>query len=364
MSKARTVVLRTLLGAGIFIGAILLFIVGSIVFFRTGRAADFKDQAARMTALSTRGNARPSISLAADLSLPDDLPLNHVRMIATHNSYRKHADPLRMFFVGRAQPGEPARLDYAHPALTAQLDAGVRSFELDVRLRGDVFETTHVPLVDDRSTVPDLRLGLRELVLWSERNPGHVPLVLLFELKNDYTFLDPGLRMIDGKGLDRLDALLRDALGSRLLTPDDVRGGADALVNAIARRGWPPLSALRGRILAILHEDETYRLPYVREHPALEGRAMFTCAPLGSPDGGVAVIDDPVAGAAEIRERLARGWIVRTRADGDGVRGAAGLLAAISSGAQIVSTDFPPAYPAPDGYEASFGGGRMLAAGP
>jgi hypothetical protein len=40
-------------------------------------------------------------------------------MIATHNSYRRRADGLRLFFIGLARPGEPAKLAYTYPSLTA-----------------------------------------------------------------------------------------------------------------------------------------------------------------------------------------------------------------------------------------------------
>jgi hypothetical protein len=87
---------------------------------------------------------------------------------------------------------------------------------------------------------------------------------------------------------------------------------------------------------------------------------MFTCAPPDAPDAGVAVADDPVADGTRIKDLLAKGFLVRTRADADGSHDPAGLAAALASGAQVVSTDFPPSYPAPDGYRASFSGGRML----
>ena len=112
--------------------------------------------------------------------------------------------------------------------------------------------------------------------------------------------------------------------------------------------------------MVILHENEKYRRPYLAGHPSLEGRAMFTCAPEGAPDAGVAILNDPVGDAERIAVLVGRRYMVRTRADGDGEWSAAVLAAAIASGAQIVSTDHPPAYPASDGYTASFGEGRTL----
>jgi hypothetical protein len=345
------------------LAAVVLFLAGSILFFAVGRRADFADQRNRVDALARSSNSTPGTSFAEDLGIPDDIPLNRLRMIATHNSYRKKADRLGLFFIGLAQPGESARLDYAHPPLTRQLDAGVRSFELDLRLRNGEFETAHVPLVDARSTVPSFRLALEEIALWSARNPRHVPLIILLELKSDYSFLDPRLRKIGAADLDKLDALIVSVLGRRLITPDEVRSGAQSLEMAVTRHGWPRLAALRGRILVILHEDETYRRPYIQGRPTLEGRAMFTCAPQGSSDAAIAILNDPIADGSRIQKLVASGYLVRTRADGDGVHNAGLLSAAIASGAQIVSTDFPSAYPASDGYHAAFPNNRMLEIG-
>jgi hypothetical protein len=346
--------------AGILAAVIFLFLAGSIVFFTIGRRADVASQRRRVEALAAQPAVGPSASLSADRAVPDGLPVDRLRMIGTHNSYRSRADALRLFYIGLAQPGEPARLDYTHPPLADQLNAGVRSFQLDIRYRAGKFEIAHVPLVDNRTPEPDFGLALREIAVWSDRNTAHVPVILLFEVKDDYMFLEPGLRKMGGPELDRLDALLRQELGSRLFTPDDLRGSDATLPDALRQRGWPPVGFLRGRVMVILHEDETYRRPYVAVHPALDGRAMFTCAPPGSPDAGVAVVDDPVADAARIRGLVAQGYIVRTRADADGVHGPDGLQAALASGAQIVSTDFPPSYPAADGYHASFAHDAML----
>jgi hypothetical protein len=366
MARKRSVLAVIGIVAGSVVGAALLLVLGAIVFFVIGRRSDFEDQRRRVEALSraeAQAVSRVSPSLAADRAIPDSLPLNRLRMMATHNSYRRRADPLRLFFIGLAQPGQPALLDYAHLPLTEQLDSGVRSFELDVRLRGQDFQTAHVPLVDDRSTVPDLGLALREIALWSRANPGHVPIVLLFELKADYMFLDPGLRGIGAAQLDSLDALIRRELGDRLIRPDDVRGSAQSLRAAIQLRGWPTVGVLRGRVMVILHENEVYRQLYVAGHPLLGGRAMFTSLPPGAPDApdaGIVIANDPVGDAGRIADLLARGLLVRTRADADGIHSATDLAAAQASGAQIVSTDFPPLYPAADGYRASFDGGKML----
>ena len=338
--------------------ACLAFVLASIAIFRIERAADFASQRTRVAALRA-ANPGPSASLAADLALPDGLGFDRLRLLATHNSYRKASGPLHLFYIGLVEPGWPAKLAYSHPSLTEQLDSGLRSFELDVRNRSTGLVLAHVPLVDERGTVPDLPLALEELTLWSDRNPGHVPIVLLLELVEDYSFLDPALRPWDGPGLDRLDAALRSGLGSRLVAPDQLRGTAPTLPAALAK-GWPKLGALRGKFIVILHKNDQLRDLYIAGRPNLEGRAMLTCAPAEAPDAAVDVLNDPVGDAPAIRAEAAAGILVRTRADADLVHSPCLLKAALDSGARIVSTDFPLGRPTKDGYYAALPGDRTM----
>jgi hypothetical protein len=338
--------------------ACLFFFVASIVAFSAERAGDASAQKARLAALRASPPAA-SASLAADLALSNDASLDRLRLLATHNSYRRASGPVRLFYIGLVEPQWPAKLAYSNPPLTDQLNSGLRSFELDVRVRGSGFVLAHVPLVDDRSYAPDFPLALEELALWSERNPGHAPIILLLELVEDYSFLDPALRPWDGPALDRLDAALRSGLGARLLEPDELRGNATSLAAALSK-GWPKIGAVRGRFLVILHKNEAFRALYTAGHPSLEGRAMLDCAPPLSPDAFADVLNDPVADAPAIRAESASGILVRTRADADLVYGPALLAAALASGARIVSTDFPPGRPATDGYVASLPGGRTM----
>jgi hypothetical protein len=357
--------LKALRIALILLASAAAFVAASIGYFTLSRASDFAAQKARAAALESSPPAKAK-SLEADLALPDDASFASLRYLATHNSYRRASDALRLFYIGLVEPGWPEKLAYSHPSLTAQLDSGIRSVELDVRSRKDGFVIAHVPLVDDRTDEPDFELALRELALWSDRNPGHVPLVAILELKDDYSFLDPALRKWDAAALDRLDAAIRSNLGAKLLAPDELRGGEPTLAAALLRRGWPKLGAMRGRVIVVLHQDEALRRLYAEGKPSLEGRAvlagraMLDCAPPGSPDEAVAILNEPIGDQAAIAARSATGVLVRTRADADLAHGPELLAAALSSGARIVSTDFPPGRPAPDGYVAALPGGRFL----
>jgi len=333
-----------------------------VAVLAAGRAADRRDQNARLASYRAEAPAAAP-SLAADLEIPDSTDFPRLRLLATHNSYRAAGTRLGLFLVGLVEPEWPAKLAYAHRPLREQLDSGVRSFEFDLRPKGRGFVLSHVPLVDQRSVAPDFALALEELALWSDRNPGHLPLVVIVEAKDDYAFLDPGLGPWDLAAFGRLDAALREGLGDRLYGPDEFRGERADLPGARALDGWPSVGELRGRILFVLHEDERFRSIYTRDRAALEGASLFTCAPADAPDSAGFAILNEATDLASIKGALREGLIVRTRADADLETSPGRLEAALVSFAQLVSTDFPPYAPAPDGYFASLPGGAYADSG-
>ena len=348
-SRSRGPLAKAAIALGILIGIALAAFAISVASLLLDRANEERNQVTRMAELRAKAPA-PSPSLAVDRGIPDATPFAKLRLLATHNSYRRTSNPIGLFFIGLVKPGEPRNLSYAHKTLTAQLDLGLRSFELDLRPRGDHFILEHVPLVDPRTWEPDFSLALEELSLWSDRNPGHLPIVLLFELKNDYSFLDPSLGPWDAAAFDRLDAAIRKGLGTRLYSPDDRKEGV-----------WPMVGEIRGRFLVILHENEAYRAIYEAGHPKLTGRAMFDCLPGGAPGAYFAILNDPFADAAQIKAAEARGTVVRTMAGAGGDLRPGMLEAALASGAQIISTDFPIGYtPGPGGFVASLPGGKTV----
>jgi len=284
-----------------------------------------------------------------------------VQVLATHNSYHIQQD---------APIQSSTTTQYTHAPLDQQLDMGVRGFEIDVVNAPDgSFPVLHTPVVDATSNCTPLAQCLQVIRTWSEAHPGHVPIFVLIEPKNDDVdfVIDPTLRRFDAAGLDQLDKTVRSSLGRGLITPDSVRGSAKTLRAAVTGRGWPTLGKTRGKTLVALNTEGAIRNTFLQGHPSLERRAMFVTADERSPAAAVIKMDDP--DEAKIQALVKQGFIVRTRADADLIEArnhdTSRREIALRSGAQIVSTDFEVAVPAIGGdYVVQIPGGTPARCNP
>ncbi|HMF83437.1 MAG TPA: Ca2+-dependent phosphoinositide-specific phospholipase C [Acidimicrobiia bacterium] len=293
--------------------------------------------------------------------LDNRLRTNQVQVLATHNSYHIEQD---------APIQSPPNMQYTHPPLDQQLDLGVRGFELDAANSADgQFPVLHTPVIDATSNCTPIAQCLQVVRTWSTAHPGHVPIFILIEPKNDdidFT-IDPTLRRFDAAALDQLDATVRSSLGRQLITPDSVRGKAKTLRAAVTSRGWPTLGKTRGKVLVALSTSGAIRNAFLEGHPSLEKRAMFVTAAVQAPSAAIIKMDDP--DEATIQELVKGGFIVRTRADADLVEARNHDVTrrdiALRSGAQIVSTDFEVPVPAIGGdYVVQIPGGTPARCNP
>jgi hypothetical protein len=299
----------------------------------------------RSTMLSTARFARlamllccsaGTVATAAEPKALDELRINQLQTIGTHNSYH-------IRIPGKSKREVP-EWNYNHAPLDVQLDRGVRSFELDLHYKDGEFEVFHVPLLDEGTTCRKLSDALATVRKWSDAHPTHVPISFLFELKKEGPGLDRRIREVDAEGFDRLDQVLCAGFpAQRRIAPDDVRGKAPTLREAVTSQGWPTLGASRGKVFFILHDEGAKREIYTRDHPSLRGRAMFVRSDDTREDAATLVLDNP---RSELVGKMAKaGYFIRTRADAD-LRGTvadkqARRDAALASGANILSTDFP-----------------------
>lgn len=277
-----------------------------------------------------------------------------------------------------------AGLDYVHAPLEGQLRMGLRSLELDLNVdsQGGKFldplayrllkakgekdlaplytdalkepgiKVLHMADLDFRSSCPTFRLCLKQLRAWSDANPGHTPVFILLEPKFQ-SFLarvggveqDP----FDKAAFDEIDASIQEVLGrDHVIAPDDVRGQAATLEAAVKAHGWPTLDKARGRFVFLMLVSamnlKTFA-PYLEGRPNLEGRMAFVQGEPGMAHTAFMLIDNALTQGDKIKALVKQGYLVRTRADIDTYEArqnnARRREAALASGAQIVSTDYP-----------------------
>ena len=328
---------------------------------------------------TTPGEPEPSVP-AGD----DAIGLNQLQYLGSHNSYKTTPSLglLAALGLGAAAVPElagsgldPAQLNYGHRPLTQQLDSGIRSFELDIwadptggrfaaplaaQLLGQPypagvgdpgFKVLHIQEIDYLSTCPTLVGCLQEMTAWSDAHPGHLPITINLELKQDPLpppFDVTPIQEFDAAQLDALDADITAVLGDRLITPDDVRGTAPDLRTAVTTSGsgggWPTVADSRGRFLLFLDNGGTLATRYLSGHPSLEGRVLFTSDGFDRDDAAGLKVNDPGDGT-EIADLVQQGFLVRTRADADVVNPGVDRAAALASGAQMVHSDFPNGEP-------------------
>jgi len=361
-------------------------------------------------ALSCSALAGASMACAQEAAdLPPDLPINEIQVLGTHNSYAMPADPRLIAYAERkmggsmgdmAKPMPPAAaalfrdehpndvtlteaLNYRPLPLPEQLDAGVRSLEIDVntdpegghfldpagyrylRAQGVTdlapFDTTdmdkpgfkvmHIPDLDFRSHCNTLVRCLTQIRTWSDAHPKHVPLFLLIEAKSQAVPIFPGATTeppFDAAAFAELDREFLSVFPrDRIITPDDVRGTYPTLRDAVLAHHWPKLKDARGKVMFMIltAHGKSGTEAYIADHPSLRGRVAFLRSDPTDDYGAFLLVDNAVTHKDEIAANVKAGYIVRVRSDIETYEAKVNDLTrartAFATGAQVVSTDFP-----------------------
>ena len=312
------------------------------------------------------------------------LKLNQIQVIGTHNSYHAGIAASEAKLWQIKNPQAFAGLDYKHEPLTKQLDGGVRQIELDIfadsaggrfahpagpRMVAEAnlppdppfdpdgvmmkpgFKVMHMQDIDYRSMCEPFVACLKEVRTWSQAHPRHIPVFILVETKQSSkegsTELTPA-EPLTPAAFDALDAEIRSVFApDEMITPDDVRGHYETLNQAVLAGNWPTLEKARGKVVFLM--DQRWVVPiYLEGHPSLRGRVLFTNAVPGAPDAAFTELND--GPAEEIAKLVRQGYLVRTRTDYSTkearINDTRRRDAMISSGAQILSTDYPASEPA------------------
>lgn len=255
-----------------------------------------------------------SISSAQQTEDVDQLKINQIQIVGTHNSYARPVDPQIMnyvepkaeflftkFFESMSDSQKAKYMEYHpnqvsfeeglrynHPPLHEQLDSGIRNIELDVyydpqggkfiepasyvhlKKQGATglaymdkkdldkpgFKVLHMADLDFRTYHTTFRSALQELRSWSDQNPDHFPIFIMVEAKEDNIPLFPKPTMplkFDEQAFQELDKEAIAILGrEKIITPDDIRGNYATLREAVLSKNWPEVKASRGKFIFLL----------------------------------------------------------------------------------------------------------------
>ena len=329
----------------------------------------------------------------------DDLKLNEIQVIGSHNSYKQSIDPSLFSYLSRLDSASMSTLDYSHIPLTQQLDQGLLNLEIDVyadpaggkyshprgldlvkgqpefdpnkEMMQPGFKVFHVPDIDFRSSCLTFRHCLQELKGWSEKHPDHYPVFITMNAKDEDGLKREGFTVpqkFTSSTFDSLDNEIIAYLGKEnLITPERLKGTYPTLENAVLHHNWPMIKNAKGKFLFVLDEAGDKTAIYIQGHPSLQGRVLFTNSKPQTPEAAVMILNS--AKTDSIQSMVKKGYIVRTRADAD-TREARNndtstFEAACQSGAQIITTDYyRKSTHFNSAYVISFPGRRYLKANP
>ena len=341
-------------------------------------------------------------SVIAAAQTDANVRINEIQLIGTHNSYHAGFAPSAAKLWQKKNPKIFEALNYSHPSLTAQLNGGVRQLEIDIfaDTKGGLyahpygqkaiadaglpadppydpdhamdqpgFKVLHVQDVDYRSRCEPFTACLAEVRAWSKAHPGHLPVFLLIETKGGKLKVDfptPTPEEWTPAVFDALDQEIRSVFQeSEIITPDDVRGKYPTLNAAIHAGNWPTLNKARGKIVFLM-DQQSAGPAYLKGHPSLAGRVLFTNAHADNPDAAFIEENDGTPDA--INALVKQGYLVRTRSDEPARQAPANDTSrrdiVLATGAQIISTDYPAAEKAASGYEVQLPGSAVARCNP
>jgi hypothetical protein len=309
--------------------------------------------------------------------------INQLQVIGSHNSYHTGFAPSARKYMESKNSRALYALDYRHAPLADQLTGGVRQIEIDVfsdvkggrfahpkidqavaaaglpadpdfdpqhEMDKPGFKVMHVQDIDERSSCHTFVGCLTAVKTWSKQHPNHVPIFILVETKEgDMKEMPEAVKTepFTSTVFDALDAEIRSVFTpAEMITPDDVRGKASTLEAAVLAGGWPTLAKARGKVVFLMDQHKVTSI-YAEGHPSLKGRVLFTNSDPGQTE--TAFIEQNNGSKETIDALVKKGYLIRTRTD-EGTQQArtndtTRRDLALSTGAQLISTDYPGSEP-------------------
>jgi hypothetical protein len=303
----------------------------------------------------------------------DTTKINRLQVIGSHNSYRRAIEPeLMKVLQAKDTANRLQHIEYDHIPIADQLNMGLRNLEIDIypdseggryahptgldmakgleqydpngEMKKPGFKVFHMPDIDFRTWEYTFEGLLQNLKKWSDAHPGHTPVFITLEPKSGgKSPFGTEPELFTEKNFDEMDAVIFKNLGKdKLITPDMVRGSFKTLEEAVLHNNWPTLASAKGRFMILLDNNNDLRDLYIKGHPSLKGRAVFTNSEPGTPEAAALFRNDPED--KTISSLVKKGYIIRTRADNSTIEARNNDYShfedAGNSGAQIITTDY------------------------
>lgn len=292
----------------------------------------------------------------ADFNIDDtfskETKINEIAVMGTHNSYQMLATfpkrvlmkTLQIITFGLVENKAVFEMD----TFTLQLEQGVRNLEIDIETvdNGEEvsFIVTHKPTLDNVTSAYDFAKALDEIVLWSNNNPGHIPIYLLIEPKNDVAPIN-NMQNFSLEYALEFDMLLKEKLGDKLLTPKLAMGDHESLEAMRTADDWPTLNEAAGKIIVLMHTCDVTQ-EYIDFDQSIKTQAMFPMLLFDDIDKSYASFileNDPETAIENNKITIGeKNLMVRTRADDYPDFSDERYDFANKCGSQIITTDYPP----------------------
>ena len=305
----------------------------------------------------------------------DDLKINEIQVIGSHNSYKKAILPEVYSYLSKKDSMNfLPRIQYEHIPIPEQLNLGLRNLEIDVyadskggkyahpkivdlvkttqafdpegKMKKPGYKMIHITDIDYQTWYYTLEDCLKDLKKWSNAHPEHDPIFITLEPKDGKANkfgTEP--EHYTSKLFDDLDNELKNYLGKdKIITPDNIKGSYKTLNEAVLNKNWPKVKDTKGKFVFVLDNNSENRDLYAKDHPSLKGRMIFTNSAPGTPEAAILFMNEPQKDSSKIQELVKQGYIIRTRADADTMEARSEDYSrfekAKESGAQIITTDY------------------------
>ena len=311
----------------------------------------------------------------------DSIRLNDIRIVASHNSYKKKPHPKVLKFLSKFQDklGEqnnPNFIDYGHLTFEEQFtDYGIRGVELDVNydpkgghyrrrrvnlfifgqkqrvknrsMKKPGFKLLHISDVDFETNYLTLIDGLQAIKDWSQKNANHIPIFVNIEAKGSHPADESKtLRNLGFKKCIPLDTIAYQKLESEISTvfspndiykPSDFKSGYASISDRVQDIGWPFLSECRGKVIFILEGNNQHL------YRSFNQPLMFYYGEPNDANTAFLLRNHSQGNERRMSEQSAK-FMIRTRSDAGTVQSRDNNYSmwesALKSNAQIISTDY------------------------